>query len=336
MNFPVSGFKHVSIQKIYSATSTEWDDIWKNCDYATHFHSREWAELWAYYYKNQVFLKPKLVTFSDGKQALLPLVVKRRYGGLVNEYISCVEGGFGGWISTDSLTYDHAASLTNLLAEELGSITWRFNPYEPLIWKMNQPYDYADETHAIHLEKDFNLLFKNQSSTVRKARKAEKAGVEISLATTLSEWREYYDVYQSSLKRWGEKAISEYRWDIFQKIFERNSNNIRLWIAHYQGRIVSGAVCLYANRNIMYWHGASLEEFFQVRPVNLLMYTIMRDGYEQGYSWFDFGSSGGLESVAAFKKSFGATPLPCHVVCKSAPLKQMVEKIEYRLQTHPH
>jgi len=335
MNLPIYGFNQVSVQDIRPATSTEWDEIWSGCEYATFFHSREWAEVWVEYYKNKVTLKPKIVSFSDEAKALLPLVVKRRYGGLVNEYLSCVEGGFGGWISKDSLRIEHTIELAKLLTEELGSLTWRLNPYDPLIWEVNQPYNFADETHVINLEKDFTVLFKNQSSTVRKARKAEKAGVEIDIASTLNEWREYYEVYQSSIKRWGEKAISEYRWDIFQKLFEQNSSNVRLWIARYQGKIVSGAVCLYAQRNIVYWHGSSMEEYFQLRPVNLLMYKIMWAGYEQGYSWFDFGSSGGLESVAAFKKSFGATPLPCHLVCKNTPLKELVEKIEYRLQAHP-
>lgn len=332
MNFPAFISKKVLIDEIESATSDTWDEIWQSCDYATYFHSREWAEIWQNYSQKGIRLKPKLITFSDGKKALLPLTLEHRYKGLMNLYSSCVEGGFGGWISRDSLQLEHAVLLTQYLTEELGNLLWRLNPYEDLTWKTGVVWEYPEDTHAIHLKADFKTLFTNQSSTVRKARKAQKAGVSITTASTIADWKEYYQVYQASLQRWGEKATSQYRWDLFEDLFRRNSPNIRLWIARYEGQIVSGAICLYSQCNIMYWHGSSREEYFQLRPVNLLMYTIMKEAYEQGYSWFDFGTSAGLESVAAFKRSFGASPLPCHVVCTSTPFKRLVEKIEYRLK----
>jgi hypothetical protein len=339
MNLPVLASyppltAQVSLREVAPVSSTTWDGTWQNCSYATYFHSREWAEIWEDYTRGQIVPRPKLVTFSDGKTALLPLCVKRSRQGLVNEYLACVEGGFGGWISQDQLALEHTTIISNYLMKELGNLTWRLNPYEDLVWRMDIPATYSDETHAIDLINDFPTLFSKQSSAARKVRKAEKAGVSITTASTLEDWKEYYQVYQRSLDRWGDQAISEYHWELFQELFQRNSENIRLWIACYEGKIVSGAICLYSKQNVMYWHGSSLEEYFQLRPVNLLMYTIMNNAREQGCSWFDFGSSAGLESVAAFKKSFGASPYPCHIVCTTTPLKRLIEKIEYRLKDH--
>ncbi|MCL0030407.1 hypothetical protein M1M93_01760 [Thermodesulfovibrionales bacterium] len=39
----------LAIKAIRMATAGEWDYIWKNCDYATYFHSREWAGIWQKY-----------------------------------------------------------------------------------------------------------------------------------------------------------------------------------------------------------------------------------------------------------------------------------------------
>ncbi|NEQ84270.1 MAG: GNAT family N-acetyltransferase, partial [Moorea sp. SIO2I5] len=76
--------------------------------------------------------------------------------------------------------------------------------------------------------------------------------------------------------------------------------------------MISGALCFYAKKHVVYWHGSSLEKYLNLRPVNLVMYEIVKDSCEQGYSWFDFDTSGGLPGVIAFKKSFGAKPLDCY------------------------
>lgn len=327
-SLPLTGdalLRSLSIRSVQPASLERWDQIWKTCDYATFCHSREWMDIWLKYSGNAAIVaQPELVTFSDGKTALLPLVRQRFYGGLYSVYHCCVELGYGGWLSEDALKFEHAAILNEFLLK-LGNLNWRLNPYDPLTEKLDLGQTCPDENHVIHLVNDFEQCFAKQSSSFRKVRKAEKAGVQITTATTLAEWQEYYQVYQRSLQRWGEKAISESRWELFQNLFERQSPNICLWLARIDGKIVSGAVCLYSKQIVTYWHGSSLEEYFNLRPVNLLMYTAMQRARESGQIWFDFGSSGGLESVANFKKSFGAVPLSCPVVCRGTRFRRVVD-----------
>jgi hypothetical protein len=319
----------LSIRTVQPASPELWDQIWQACDYATYYHSREWMNIWLKYSGNAaITAQPKLVTFSDGKTALLPLVRQRYYWGLYSVYSCSIELGYGGWLSEDTLKLEHAIILSNFL-KNLGNLNWRLNPYNPLTKKIEVGQTSPDETHIIHLANDFEQCFAKQSSSFRKVRKAEKAGVQITTATTLAEWQEYYQVYQQSLQRWGDKAVSKHRWELFQDLFERQSPNIRLWLAKLDGQIVSGAVCLYGKQTIAYWHGASLEEYFNLRPVNLLMYTIMQRGRESGQLWFDFGSSGGLESVANFKRSFGATPLSCPIVCRGTRFRRVVDTLAH-------
>lgn len=80
------------------------------------------------------------------------------------------------------------------------------------------------------------------------------------------------------------------------------------------GRIVAGALMLHANRHIWYLHGAALEDYVPLRPVNLLFSEIMWDAREKGNRWFGFGPSWGLEGVRRFKESFGAKLLELTVV----------------------
>lgn len=322
----------LSINNIRAATSEEWDSIWKECDYSTYFHSREWAELWQNYPDFQIQPQPKLIAFSDGKTALLPLSVQRSHGGLINLYVSSPSETFGGWISTSQLTVDHAVLLANFLVHNLGrNLVWRFNPYDELVFKTGIQVTAEDVTHALNLERGFEALFKPQSSIARKARKAVKEGVLLKTASTLEEWQEYYQVYLDSLQRWGRKwgraASSGYPWELFQKIFHRNSPNIKLWVAWYENRIVSGAIYFYSKKHVVYWHGSSLEAYFHLRPANLVMYEVIKNCCERGYSWFDFNPSGGMEGVVAFKESFGAKPIPSYVVRR----KSIFQKVAYKL-----
>jgi hypothetical protein len=318
--------RSLSIVKIQPASPALWDQIWEKCDYATYYHSREWAETWLKYFANSAMVAdPKLVTFSDGKTALLPLVRQRVYWGLYSVYSCCIELGYGGWLSEAELEPEHANLLSRFLLKNLTNLNWRLNPYDPLTQTLEVGETCPDETYVIHLVNDFDQCFAKQSSSFRKVRKAEKAGVQITIANTLAEWQEYYQVYRQSLQRWGEKTISEHGWELFQALFERQSPYIRLWLAKVEGKIVSGAVCLYSKQTVAYWHGASLEEYFHLRPVNLLMYTIMRQARDSGKIWFDFGSSGGLESVANFKKSFGATSLSCPVICRGTRFRRVID-----------
>ncbi|HEY9833296.1 MAG TPA: GNAT family N-acetyltransferase [Stenomitos sp.] len=321
----------LSIKAIRPARSDEWDTIWRECEYSTYFHSREWVKIWESFTQGKFSPKPKLIIFSDEKQALLPLCLQR-YGGFISKQASSLEETFGGWISTDNLSISHANLLANFLTKKLGgSLSWRLNPYEPLAFKtgvVGIKLTKEDETHAIHLEAGFDALYKKQSSIVRKARKAAKEGVTVTIASTQKEWQEYYQVYQDSLRRWGKEVSLGYPWELFLEILQQNSPNIKLWVARYENKIVSGALCFYAKKHVVYWQGASLEGYFQLRPVNLLMYEIIKNCCEAGYSWFDFNPSDRLEGVIAFKESFGAKPLPSPVIIIETKLQTLLIRLK--------
>jgi hypothetical protein len=154
---------NLSIESIRKANSDEWDKIWQKCNYSTYFHSREWAEIWQSFKKGKIIAKPKLITFSDGKTALLPLSLQTEYKGIISLYASSLEETFGGWISTDELTVEHAKLLANFLTKKLGgNLVWRFNPYDELVFKAGVNVTTEDETHAIKLEESVDTITKNR------------------------------------------------------------------------------------------------------------------------------------------------------------------------------
>ena len=269
-----------------------------------------------------MFPTPFLVSFSDGKKALLPFSCLKKEGltpilmGITKFYISSPECTYGGWISADELDENHAFLILNLIKKKFNNLSWRLNPYGNT--SLNSGISISDEgeTHAIKLDKGFEVIASNMSKGHRSAiKQAIRNGVSIRLSSSAEDWLDYYQVYEDSVNRWGNRLIGgKYSWELFNDIFARNSPNVELWLAIYQDKVVSGALCFHSKRHFVYWHGASNETYFNLRPVNLLLYEIIKNVCQRKYDWFDFNPSAGLEGVKAFKERFGAQAIKCPIV----------------------
>jgi CelD/BcsL family acetyltransferase involved in cellulose biosynthesis len=306
------------IVKVSAATPDQWDDVWNRCPYATFFHSREWAEAWERYTQGRMRPEPWLIEFADGMHALLPLSAVRRRWPLTTRYVSSPAGTFGGWISDQDLQEGHAAAILELARARAPSLELRLNPYGPQpaggLRSSRQEY-----TSSVALAPGFAQVVSGWSTShARSARKGLREGVTVRLAETEDDWRLYYSIYLDSLRRWGARATSRYRWELFESLFAARSPRVRLWLAQVRGAVAAGALCLYARENVVYWHGAALERWFHVRPVHVLFSSVIEDACGRGYRFLDFNPSAGHAGVEAFKNGFGPARLACPVVSQES------------------
>jgi len=317
-----------NIIKTFVPSESEWDDAWLNCPYSTYFHSREWAEIWMDYSQGNIKPDPLGVILSDGTQIVLPFSVKKIMKGYARQYISSPAGTYGGWLSNVSLDKAQQVVVMKIIAQRYPDLIWRTNPYEKMLLFEEFKTKIPDETHALDLSIGFEGIYsrwtKGHASAARKAR---KVGVEIIIAKTREDWENYYRVYEDSLIRWGENTTSVYTWNLFEIIFKRASPNIKLWLARFDGSVIACALCFYSPSHVVYWHGAALSSYFKIRPVNLLMYEIIRHAAENKFKWFDFNPSGGHEGVKAFKRNFGTIPLSCDVITAVSLKTRLISRI---------
>lgn len=312
----------ISITHVRPASLSEWDKIWNECDYSTYFHSREWADIWSCYTKRKVSLTPFLVKFSDGKKALLPFSCITEEGiipilmGTRRLYVSSPECTYGGWISSDKLDNNHGLLLLKLLKKKFNNLFLRLNPYDNVAINSGFNTSDAGETHAINLEKGFDVIASNMSRDHRRAvKKAIQNGVSVRISSSIQDWIDYYKVYEDTLGRWGNRLLGEkYSWELFHDIFKRNSSNVELWLAIYQDEVISGALFFHSKKHIVDWHSAAVEAYLNLRPVNLLLYEVIKNACERKYTWFDFNPSAGIRGVMSFKEGFGSQPLKCDIV----------------------
>ena len=312
----------LEISQVRTATNDEWDHLWLNCSYSTYFHSRVWAEVWKEYSSQAIKPDPRMVIFNDGKKALLPLSFRSALKGFIKFHLSSPAGTYGGWISSEELKREHAILLAEYLMQNIKNLSWRINPFQPNISDLELLVAKEEKTQALNLESGFESLWvrwkQGKESLIRNIQKAKKHGVVIRASTAIEEWRQYYDIYQDSLRRWGKSASSHYDWELFNILHQKKSPYVKLWLAWHKERIVAGVLCLYATRHVVYWHGAALEAFFKLRPVNLLLAEAIKHSCEKLYTWFDFNPSGGHEGVWRFKKSYSPLELESPMVLKSS------------------
>ena len=290
----------VQIEKFSKPSKELWEDIYNNCDYATYFHSIEFSELLTEYDLN-LSIASKVLKFSDGKKCILILFDEKKFGSLIKWYNSSAYGLYGGWISSDDLNESHVKCIYKYFKQI--NITVRFNPfYKHLIPQEKTVTD--DFTQILSLGNDYESIHSDFEYRHKHAiKRAKEKGVVITLASSIEEWKEYYLVYEDSIRRWGVNARSHYNWQLFNILYNSNSEKIKLFIASKEEKIISGALCFSDKGKMHYWHGAYLEEYKNLSPVTCLIGEIIRNSVGK-VAFFDFLPSGGLEGVFNFKKGY--------------------------------
>jgi hypothetical protein len=300
----------VEIVRVRAAGDSEWDAAWLACEHATWFHSRAWAEIWAEHRRGERETAARVVEFTDGRSALLPLSMERNRGA--RRFRSSPAGTYGGWLFEEPLEKVHAARLFSYLCDELPGLSWRVCPWDTLAADLTQGIGEPETTRALALEEGFEALERRFSNGARwGARRAEREGLEIGIGTELSDWRAYHALYQQSLARWGDRATSSYDWELFAAIRLRDPENSRLWVARLDGEVIAGALTFYAPWHAAWWHAAALASQLRKQPMHLLLHAIIRDACEQGLRGLDMGPSHGHAGVEAFKAAYATSTLAC-------------------------
>lgn len=304
-----------SIADVGVADDRLWHETWQRCEYATPFHSPAWARTWQNYSNGAIKPAPRSITFSDGRTAVVAACSERsgRFG--VPQYLSSPAGTYGGWVSGDELSAEHRRSLAAFMMAEFPDLVWRLNPFEPGGVPEGLSVSREDVTHALPLQAGIDAIVKDWTKGHRSgARKAAREGVAVRPAESRADWDAFAQIYLDSVRRWGDSATSVYDERLLILLSALEPTLVRLWLAEKDGAPVAGALCLYSRNHVSYWLGGALEEFFPLRPVQLLLRETISDACARGLAWFDFNPSGGHEGVAAFKRGFGAGTKPAPLV----------------------
>ncbi len=168
-------------------------------------------------------------------------------------------------------------------------------------------------------------------------KKSQKLGVQIRIAQSREEMAHYYRLHLQTRSKKHGMPVQPQRfffglWDTFAA-----SGAMQLLLAEYQGATIAGIILLASGTTIRYAYGASDEQYLNLAPNNLLIWTAIRLGCAQGYRTLDLGRTAcDNQGLMEFKRRWGATmePLPYYYYPHIAGLAATAESSwKYRLLT---
>lgn len=281
-----------------------WRDICDRSDATTFFHTKIWADLLSRTFPHWK-VEPVALEFASGNGVVVPLM--RRRGFIYDYRESMLPGVYGGPIFKCSPTPDETSILWSVL-DKYSSITVCGNPFstETAFPAENRR---ALHTHVLDLTEGASQVTKGfRKGHHANISAARRQGVQIEVAENLADVNAYFDVYQNSLHRWGQRATGFYPQRLFHNLFQlpEYGREVKLWLARHSNRVVAGGWIFYCGRHAVYWHGALHAEHMSHHPVHLMLAEAIAAAAADGFRWFDFNPSGGFTGVEHFKRGFGA------------------------------
>jgi hypothetical protein len=305
----------LEIQMKYTIKNTVDDVFWKeivdNSPIATFYHTPAWSKI-----LSDTFPKWKNATlgfdFEDGNRAVFPMLRRSILDSVpIYWYESIAPGAYGGPIFRSSPSSEHYEAIDYELSR-YNNIVVVGNPFSD--WYPSGNFSkYETFIQLLPLTQDFDRVWKNYSKGRRHTiNYAKRNGVSVREVDFLEYFQDYYEIYQLQLKRWKRSATDYYPLRLFKNLakYAKSNPDIKLWTAWLDNKMISGLVVFYHHDHLVTWHGATLEDYFEYRPVDILYSTVIEAACQSGCKVFDFANSGGHKSVVEYKERFGAIGLP--------------------------
>jgi Acetyltransferase (GNAT) domain len=304
---------------VFPASHDIWCEIFNRDPSATAFQSPDW--MLAASADGHYADASRLYSTPEG-QVLLPLAETKRLGCKVS--VASMPHGLGasGLISDMPLT----TPLISFIIEDLMRlphlrVAIRPNALQAPVWETAIPPTWKKvkrRTHIIDLREGYEAWWADRLNQRKrgKIRKAIREGVLVEHGNSEEFVRRYYDLYM----RWTENRAVKRRLPValanwlaarreplwkFRATAQKLGDDLRIYIASYQGQDAAGAVFLGAGRGAVYWRGASDTRI--TLPCNDLLHSEMiKYACMLGCTHYHMGESGGVASLEEFKESLGA------------------------------
>lgn len=290
-------------------TREAWQSRLTACPGATVFHTPLWLDALVAAFGGRA--EALEFRFPDGNWALVPLTLKAFAKGMFWHAYSGESGVYGGLLAPRPLRPDQEAEIYAWLASRFPNLQIFGNPFfaagdpEGAGWERRE-----HATHVLELASPEALRAGFSRGCRARGNKARRAGVTTECYAGPDAAPLFYGLYLDSIRRWGEKLTWIRPFRFFEALLAVGPPHVVLHLARYQERPAAVMLVCAWGDGAHYLAGAADSSLMEHAPSNLLMEETAAYWLSQGKRYLDLGSSNGLEGVARFKESFGASPLP--------------------------
>ncbi len=273
----------------------KWDEFVLNSSNGTMFHMQRFFD----YHEPGKFTFNHLIFLEKGKiVAVLPGSILEN--GTVFE--SPIGASYGSIVVRD-IKFRKALEIVSALLEwgKKNGIKEFILTSAPMIYETypNQNLDFAMlwkgfkyQLHyissAIKLEKDRDIISRFSPTIRRNIRKTFRnpdIRVEIN-----ERYDEFYPILLKNKARHNVKPTHSYE-DLL-RLKELLPDRLKLFMVYYKDKPIGGSLMFYPNKNVaLCFYNMLLYEYAQYKPIQRVMYEVVKDATENGYAYVDIGVS---------------------------------------------
>ncbi len=288
----------------------DWVGYLEACPNATIFHHPGWYR--SHTEEHETILCPHF-QWEDGHHAILPMLIRPKYKGLIREASAGAQHGYGGLVSSRVLSPEHVDEAYSTVRKRFPNFRAYGNPFEAFV---NTP---PAGPHAKWLEASTQVLPILEPDAQRKlmnetqqkhCKRAEKHGFQFEVIPrpTPAHVAIFYDLYETHSATWSYRRWVRNR-HYFETLLEHLGRHLVLFLA-WSGERLGGF-------RLVGGYGRIVTDLFlatdkEASKAHVGPYLVERPlawCHANGYTIFDFMPSGNLEGVVTYKASFGAQPL---------------------------
>ena len=172
-------------------------------------------------------------------------------------------------------------------------------------------YMHAETTWQLDLTKsEEELMMGMRKNTRNLVRRAEKDGVEIISGTDEKFIKDFFNLYKETAGKHGFTPFSE---KYIKEEINAFNGKVKVYLAKYNRKIISGAVIVHYGAGAFYHHGASSQEYIKIPAAYLLQWRAILDAKIGGRNIYNFWGIAKNEEnkkhpwygLTFFKKGFG-------------------------------
>jgi hypothetical protein len=291
-----------------------WQAFLDEIPSATFFHTPMWADTFAISGRGRYEILR--IDWPDGRQAIVPIGIKRIWRRLIDAATVGIDGGYGGVLATGPVHPDEWDWLLRRLVRRYGDLTVTTNPFAaPWEGSPAETWQPVEPALAVPLAPLDQLRRAYSQDRRRVARRFRESGIRttVHLRPSLAEWQVFCRLYQLSVGRWL-KADRPVTWirsnQWLEALWQVARERLILVIGHLGDRPVGAEV--------MACQGGIATELFAVWDPDMAGHHIgtgltevcLEIAFAKGCRLLDAMPSGELAGVARYKASFGAVPYP--------------------------
>ncbi len=294
-----------------------WDDFVENSNNGTMFHLQRFFD---YHPKDRFdwhhlmfFDKGKLVAVLPGtlEDGLFESPIGASYGSIVTKDVkfkTAME------IVSALLDYGRANGIKEFLLTAAPMI-YEKNPNQNLEFAMLwQGFSYQLHyiSSAIKLEKEKDIISRFQATVRRNIRKTLR-NPDISVEVN-DRYDEFYPILLKNKARHNVKPTHSL--DELYRLKELLPDKLKLFMVYLKDKPIAGSLMFYPNKNVaLCFYNMLLYEYAQYKPIQRVMYEVVKDATERGFRYVDIGVSQDTKaenpmtpsmSLIEFKEKFDA------------------------------